>query len=74
MWREESRLQLGSEFLVPQFLVVVVVVVIPARQLWVLEPENSPPNLRVSQGKRLWYCWSFQDYRFAFSAKYWQYC
>ena len=47
---------------------------VPARQLWVLEPENFPPSLRASQGKRLWCCLCFQDYRFAFSAKDWSYC
>ena len=58
MWREENRLQLKGS----------------ARQLWVLEPENFPPSLRASQGKRLWCCLCFQDYRFAFSAKDWSYC
>ena len=47
---------------------------VPARQLWVLEPENFPPSLGASQGKRLWCCLCFQDYRFAFSAKDWSYC
>ena len=47
---------------------------VPARQLWVLEPEIFPPSLGASQGKRLWWCLCFQDYRFAFSAKDWSYC
>ena len=47
---------------------------VPARQLWVLEPENFPPSLGASQGKRLWCYLCFQDYRFAFSAKDWSYC
>ena len=62
IWREENHLQLlvkGCEFLLVT---------------WVLEPENFPPNLRVSPGKRLWCCWGFQDYRFALSAKDWSYC
>ena len=62
MRREENRLQLqGSEFLL-------------VNCMWVLEPENFPPSIRASQGKRLWYCWGFQDYWFAFSAKDWSYC
>ena len=47
---------------------------VPVRQLWVIEPENFPPSLGASQGKRLWCCLCFQDYRFAFSAKDRSYC
>ena len=43
---------------------------VPARQLWVLEPENFPLSLRA----RRWCCLCFQDCRFAFSAQVWSYC
>ena len=46
---------------------------VPARQLQVLEPENFPPNLRPSHGKKTVVLLVLPRVRFAFSAKDWSY-